>query len=388
MAKLFDWDERQRERTDIAVIGGGIVGLAAAYVLASRGKTVSVLERRTVGWEASGRTAAGVRQQGRDPREIALAMAAVRLWGTLDRELQGETGYRRDGNVFVAMSGEGMARLEAQGARERAMGLEVELLTAPQLRARVAAVSDRCVGGKYCATDGVAEPALVITSLARAAERAGARVHQGAEVLDFVVEDRRVVSILTERAEFRPDVTVLAAGPWTALLAARLGVSVPIVPVRSQLMQTEPVGPVCKEFVIARELGVYCRPAPGGTMLVGGDYLRDELDPRTAGEGARRQISVCVPALATAPIHRVWSGLLDVTPDEVPLIGPVPGLRDCFMAAGFSGHGFCLGPMAGRLVAEWVAAGEPSLSLQALSPARFAGDAARAGGSGNEPDAL
>lgn len=379
MSVLFDMDRRQTAEIEIAVIGGGIVGLAAAYFLASRGKSVAVLERRTFGWEASGRSAAGVRQQGRDPREIPLAMAAVRLWATLDRELQGETGYRRDGNVFVATTREGMAQLEEHEARERGLGLEVELLTAPQLRARVAAVSDRCVGGKYCATDGIAEPALVMTSLARAAGRGGAQLYPETEALDFVVEDRRVVSILTESLEFRPNVTVLAAGPWTPLLTARLGVPVPIVPVRSQVMQTEPIGPVCKEFVIARELGVYCRPAPGGTMLVGGECIRDEPDPRAAGETARQRISVCVPALGTAPIRRVWSGLLDVTPDEVPLIGPMPGVRDCFVAAGFSGHGFCLGPMAGQLVAEWIAVGEPSLPLHTLSPTRFLPETARAG---------
>lgn len=379
MRKLFDLDKREQTKTEVAVIGGGIVGLATAFFLAARGKSVAVLERRTVGWEASGRTAAGVRQQGREPAEIPLAMAAVRLWATLDQELHGETGYRRDGNVFVAMSREGMAHLEQQEARERALGLEVELLTAAQLRSRVPAVSDRCVGGKYCATDGIAEPALVMTSLARAAEGAGAQVYLGTEALDFVVEDRRVASIVTERAEFRPDVTVLAAGPWTALLTARLGAPVPITAVRSQVMQTYPIGPVCKEFLIARELGVYCRPASGGAMLVGGDHLRAEPDPRTAGEAARRQIGVCVPALGTAPIRRVWSGLLDVTPDEVPLVGPLPGLRGCFIAAGFSGHGFCLGPKVGQLVAEWIAAGEPSLPLHTLSPARFLPPGKRAG---------
>lgn len=371
MSKLFDMDKGESTEIEVAVIGGGIVGLATAYFLASRGKAVAVLERRTFGWEASGRSAAGVRQQGRQPAEIPLAMAAVRLWARLDQELHGETGYRRDGNVFVAMSREGMAQLEQQEARERAVGLDVEILTAAQLRSRVPAVSDRCVGGKYCPTDGIAEPALVMTSLARAAKDAGAQLYQGTEALDFVVEDRRVASIVTERAEFRPGVTVLAAGPWTSLLTARLGAPAPITAVRSQVMQTGPIGPVCKEFLIARELGVYCRPAPGGTMLVGGDFLRHEPDPRTAGEAARRQISVCVPALGTAPIRRVWSGLLDVTPDEVPLVGPMPGLRGCFIAAGFSGHGFCLGPMVGQLVAEWIAAGDPSLPLPSLSPARF-----------------
>jgi sarcosine oxidase, subunit beta len=368
---LFDLDGPEIRDTDVAVIGGGITGLATAFFLASQGMSVTVLERRTVGWEASGRSAAGVRQQGRDPREIPLAMAAVQLWATLDRALEGETGYRRDGNVFVAMSQEGMAQLEAQAERERALGLEVELLSAAPLRARVPVLSSRCVGGKYCPTDGVAEPALVMPTLARAVERAGGKLYAGTEALDFVVEDGRIASILTERAEFHPGVTVLAAGPWTALLTARLGLPAPITPIRSQLLQTDAIGPVCKEFVIERELGVYCRPAPGGTMLIGGECMRGEPDPRVAIETARQRIGACIPALEGVPIRRAWSGLLDVTPDEVPMIGSVPGLRDCFVAAGFSGHGFCLGPGAGRMLAEWITDGKPSLSLAPLSPARF-----------------
>ena len=371
MRALFDLDGPPVVETDVAVIGGGIVGLATAYFLASRRRAVTVLERRTVGWEASGRSAAGVRQQGRDPREIPLAMTAVDLWATLDRELNGETGYRRDGNVFVAMCREGMAHLEAQAERERALGLGVEMLSAKPLRARVPAVSERCVGGKYCPTDGIAEPALVVPTLARAVGRAGGLLHEGTEVLDFVVEDRRVVSILTERARFRPQVTVLAAGPWTALLTMRLGVPLPITPLRSQLIQTHPLGPVCKEFVISRELGVYCRPAPGGTMLIGGECMWGDPDLRTAGETARQRIGSCIPALEGAPIRRAWSGLLDMTPDELPMIGPAPGLRDCFIAAGFSGHGFCLGPGVGRVLADWIVDGHPSLPLDALSPARF-----------------
>jgi glycine/D-amino acid oxidase-like deaminating enzyme len=106
-------------------------------------------------------------------------------------------------------------------------------------------------------------------------------------------------------------------------------------------------------------------------MLIGGECMRGEPDPRVAGETARQRISACIPVLEEVPIGRAWSGLLDVTPDAVPMIGPVPGLRDCFVAAGFSGHGFCLGPGAGRMVAEWIADGKPSLPLDALSPARF-----------------
>ncbi len=379
MRTLFDLDGQQTSETDVAVIGGGIVGLATAFYLARRGRAVTVLERRTVGWEASGRTAAGVRQQGRDPRELPLAMAAVEVWGTLDQELQGHTGYRRGGNVFVAMSRDEMTRLEERAARERALGLGVEMLTAAQLRMRLPAVSDRCAGGKYCPTDGIAEPALVMPSLARAVEHAGGRVLAGTEALDFTVEDGRVASIVTDGVEVRPRVTVLAAGPWTPLLAMRLGVTLPITPVRSQLIRTGPAGAVCKEFLISRELGVYCRPASGGAMLIGGDVMRGETDPRAARESALRRISACIPALEGVPIERMWSGLLDVTPDEVAMIGPLPGFRDCFVAAGFSGHGFCLGPGVGRLVAEWIVDGKPSLSLHGLSPDRFGTQTAHAG---------
>ena len=99
--------------------------------------------------------------------------------------------------------------------------------------------------------------------------------------------------------------------------------------------------------------------------------MRGEADPRAARENALRRVSVCIPALEGVPIERMWSGLLDVTPDETAMIGPLPGFRDCFVAAGFSGHGFCLGPGVGRLVAEWIVDGKPSLSLHALSPDRF-----------------
>jgi sarcosine oxidase subunit beta len=379
MRVLFDLDRQQVMDTDVAVIGGGIVGLATAFFLARRGRTVTVLERRTFGWEASGRSAAGVRQQGRDLRELPLAMLAVELWGTLDQQLQGDTGYQRDGNVFIAMSQAGMAHLEEQAAHERSLGLEVEMLTGNQLRARVPAVADRCAGGKYCPTDGIAEPTLAIPALVRAVQQAGGRLCPGTEALDFVVEDRKVVSIVAGGAEVHPTMTVLAAGPWTALLAMRLGVTLPIVPIRSQLVRTARVGDVCKEFVICRELGVYCRPAPGGAMLIGGECMRGEADPRTASDEARRRIGTCIPALEGVPVERAWSGLLDVTPDEVAMIGPVPGLRDCFVAAGFSGHGFCLGPGAGRLIAEWIVDGKPSLPLHALSPARFQARPAHAG---------
>jgi sarcosine oxidase subunit beta len=374
---LFDLHPQEVVETDVAVIGGGIMGLATAYYLAKRGTQVAVLERRTFGCEASGRTAAGVRQQGRDPREIPLAKASVALWGSLAEELGAETHYRRSGNIYVALMEEELIGLRAAAEVEQSFGLRTEILGAQQLRKMVPVLSAQCVGGKYCPTDGMAEPAAVIPAFVNAAQRAGARLYPYTEAADFVVEDGRVGSILTEKIEFRPRVTVNAAGPWAPLLAMRAGIVLPIRPVRAQIVETETVGPLFKEFLIFEGADVYCRPTLGGTTYIGPlsgiaatDLAKPALPLATVPQ-VRKMIASLIPALEGVPIRRTWLGLLDVTPDVVPIIGPVPGLRDYIVAAGFSGHGFCLGPGVGQVLSELIVDGRPSVSLEAFSLTRF-----------------
>ncbi len=373
--KLFEMHPQEVVETDVAIIGGGIMGLATAYFLAKRNKRVAVLERRTLGWEGSGRTAGGVRQQGRDLRELPLAMASVALWAHLDEELGAPTHYRRGGNIWVARDERELADLQRVADQERSNGLEVEMVSRERLRKMVPALSDNCVGGKYCPTDGIAEPWAVIPAFANAAKRLEAELYPGTEALDFVVEDNRVVSILTERIEFRPQITVNVAGPWAALLAMRVGIMLSIQPIRALLLETEPVGPLFKEFLIFGE-EFYCRPSTERTILIGPlgwvmpRDLQKPADQTSAAFPVPERVTAIIPHLKGVSVVRSWSGLLDVTPDGVPIIGVLPELKDYIIAAGFSGHGFCLGPIVGKLLSEMIVDGRPSLSIEALSPSR------------------
>ena len=377
----FEAQSQKVVETEVAIIGGGIMGLASAYSLAKRGKQVALLERQSFGWEASGRSAGGVRQRGRDPRELPLAMASVSLWSDLEDELGAEIHYRRGGNISVALTDEELEILALAAAEEQSIGLTVKTLGREELRELVPALSDRCLGANYCPTDGYAEPEAVVSAYVGAAERAGVGMYPRTEVLDFTVEAGRVSSIFTEQIEFRPQVTVNAAGPWAHTLAMRVGLVVPLWPGRAQLVETEPVGPLFEQFLVFEGERVYCRPTLDGRVHYGSITWVSPADveyPPTLNPATDRAAGLAsvVPALEGVPVHRTWSGLLDMTPDGVPIIGSVPGLKDYVIAAGFCGHGFCLGPIVGKLLAEHIVDGCTSLPLDELSLTRFAAELA------------
>ena len=367
---------RKRLSVDALVTGGGIIGLATAYYLSKRGVKVAVLERRPFGFEASGRSAGGVRQQGRDTRELPLAIASVGLWDMLEKELGAPIHYRKCGNVIVALTEAEIPKLAAAAECEQDLGLRVDILSRRELVAKIPALSDRCVGGKYCPTDGIAEPSSVVQALAGAASQRGALLCPGAEALDFRVEGNCVTSVLTDETEFLPSVVVNAAGPWAPLIAMRVGIVLPIWPVRAQLAETGLVGTLFNEFVTFPGEEIYCRPTVDGRFHIG-PYAwvtpTDVENPSTLIPAASyvEKIWSLVPALKDVPIDRSWSGLLDATPDALPIIGPVPRLKNYFVAAGFSGHGFCLGPIVGQLLSELIVDGKASMSLDAFSLSRF-----------------
>lgn len=362
----------------IVIIGGGIMGCATAYYLAKRGIKALVLEKSTVAAAASGRNAGGVRAQCRDRRERALALASIPLWQALEEELGIPVGYRQDGNIRLASTPERMAQLRDEGEEELADGLVVELWDEATLRQRAPYLGDGFVGAKYCPIDGVADPVRATTAFAWAAQELGAIILSSVEAVEILRQGGQITGVVAQSSvgalEIETPIVLHAAGPWSASLAKSIGINIPLRPIRLAIGATAPVTPPFQSFLSSHDLGIAARPTLNGQIYVSGfgDSI-PTFSTDVTGQALAdfRAIDQMVPVLAGVPFVQAWAGILNVTPDELPILGPVAELAGYFVATGFSGHGFCLGPIVGKLMAEWIVEGEPLMNLDAFRLGRF-----------------
>lgn len=364
---------------DVVVIGGGIIGTAAAYFLARAGADVVVLDRDQEPSQASVRNGGGIRAQCRNHTERLLAMRSIELWHELQARTETSFEYRTAGNLRLALSTAALADLETEGQQEERDGLHTEVWPQAELRRRAPYLDHRFAGAKYCATDGHANPILATWMLVQEAGRAGARRLPGADVTAIETSGGQVAAVRGQHRSggFRIETpaVVHAAGPWTRRLAAGIGVDLPITPARNTMFVTQAVAPVLPEFVSSHEVGVYLRQAAQGHIHVGGVFTTAGTFDQSVPAGDLTRLARAVeilPALSAMKVLRSWAGTLDMTPDHLPVIGAVPEVAGYFAAAGFSGHGFCLGPAVGELLSNLVCAEPPRVDPAPLSPQRFA----------------
>jgi sarcosine oxidase subunit beta len=286
--------------------------------------------------------------------------------------------YVQGGNIRLATNEARMAQLTAEAEDELADGLAVEVWDRADLRRRAPYLSELFIGAKYCATDGIANPILATWAFAWAARRAGASLLTHTEAVGIEVQGGQVTAALARRRaeELKIETPMLihAGGPWTPQFSQELGLHIPVEPSRSVIGVTQPVSRLFPEFLSSHDVGIYARPARAGHIHVGGvGQHTDTFDQQVPADALSRlaKVALMLPALHNARFLRTWSGTLAMTPDRVAIIGPVEKVRGYFLATGFSGHGFCLGPIVGKLLSEWVVDGGPSMSLDELSLSRF-----------------
>jgi sarcosine oxidase subunit beta len=347
----------------IVIVGGGLMGLSAAFHLrrADPGAEVTVLERERVGAAASGASAAGVRVMGRDPAERALALASLARWPDLDRELEAPTGYRRGGGLRLALDDAAWRAAPAWVAEQRADGVPVELVDAAAARGLAPGVAPACRGGVHCAIDGQADAMATVRAFATAARRLGASIDEGAGARGLAVERGRVVAV--ERDDGRClacDAAIVAAGAWTAALLAPLGVRLPIETRPLQMLLTEPAPAGLAPVLGAFDHKLSLKQLDEGAYLIGGGWPARVIDHAAnryelleeSVQASLETARVVYPPLAGRALARGWAGLEAFTPDDLPMIGPIPGIEGLVIAAGFSGHGFALSPMIGDVLAR------------------------------------
>jgi sarcosine oxidase subunit beta len=376
---------------DVVIIGGGISGTAAAYELARHGARVVLLEQGDLASMASGWTLAGVRQSGRHPAELPLAMAAVERWAGLSDELGTDVEYRREGNLRLARNSEQVAEIEQVVATGRAQGLDLTFLPDNRAVREIApALAESIVAASFCPTDGHANPTKAVQAFAAAAERHGAVVRTGTTVTEIVADGGRIQGVRTTDGDIAADVVVVAAGVHSPALIAPLGIDLSLRFGVVGAIQTIPLPPVLAQVIGVAGADLAGRQQVDGRLRFTGSgrtwrhALTDvaasyELIQPSTGEiaGIVERVSAVLPAFAEAPIARIWGGLLDMTPDALPVIERTPQVDGLVLTAGFSGHGFCLGPVTGQIIRELVMDGEASLPIEPFKNDRFVTMSAR-----------
>jgi len=364
----------------VVVIGGGVVGCSIAYHLARRGVSdVLVVERDQVGAGSTSKAAGGIRAQFPTEVEIRFSQESRRVFERFEEEFGVDPAYRQIGYLFLVSDEADLRGFKARVALQQRLGVDVRIITPEDARALVPALRvDDLIAAVWGPEDGFAGPAEVTAGFAHRARDLGARILEGLEVTGLVLDQGRVRGVVTAHGTIATPVAVNAAGPTAARVGRLAGLDLPVHPRRRHIFFTDPFpeipGPI--PLTTDRGSGFYCRKELEAVLLSPGD-VQDIGDDRTAPvdwammEEAVRKAVHRLPLLERARIAGGWAGLRPLTPDDHAIIGPAPGIEGFFLAVGFGGHGFQHSPATGRLVAEWLVDGRPSMDLSLFDPARF-----------------
>jgi glycine/D-amino acid oxidase-like deaminating enzyme len=414
-------------RSDVIVVGGGIAGVSTALFLAQRGVSVTLCEKGRIGGEQSSRNWGWVRTMGRDPREIPLSIESLRLWRNMNAIVGAETGYREAGIVYLCDTHRDIEKHDAWLEHARPYQVDSRFLGPEEVDRLLPGSARPWAGALYTPSDGRAEPVKAAPAIAEGARRFGATILTGCAVRGLETQAGRVSAAVTEKGRIACGAVVLAGGAWSRLFCGNLGVKFPALKVLGSVMRTQPLegGPECavgaSDFGFRKRLdGGYTVARRGATeadivpdsfrlffdflpalrvqwkelrLRVGRRFLTewqvprkwslDEpspfervrvLDPEPAGsllEEARRNLSRAFPFFSNMVEAERWAGLIDVTPDAVPVISAVDAVPGFFIVSGLSGHGFGFGPGAGRLMADLVTGATPIVDPTTFRYSRF-----------------
>lgn len=368
------------------------MGTSVAFHLARRGITdVVLLEREPqLGAGSTGRNAGGVRHQFSHEANILLSIESIQFLERFEEEVGRPIDLHQDGYLFLLSSATAVEAFRAGVELQRRRGVDVEWLGPDEAGRRAPGVAvDGILAGTFCARDGIADPAGVTLGFAWAARAAGVEIARETEAIGIRTRGGRVVGVDTTRGSIDAPVVIDAAGPWAGRVARLAGLDLPVEPLRRHIFLAQPEGggswddaahwgrvPRSRVMVIDFETTLYFH-REGARLLFGmadpseqpgfDTSVRWDFLPEVIGAARRR-----LPALGDAEVTHAWAGLYEMTPDAMPVIGPVPALEGFYVVAGFSGHGFQHSPAAGRLVADLVAGRNPGFDLTPFAFERFA----------------
>ena len=365
---------------DIVIIGGGVMGASTAYHLALAGaKDVLLLERDPFfGQGATGRCAGGVRYQFSTEVNVQLSIASLAMIERFEEEIGQDPFYRKCGYFFVLTDQQDVDAFHRHVAMQNSLGIATQWMTSDEVRKRLPMMRfDDALAGTFHDKDGLADPNSIVMGYINRGRDLGVKPLTDVAVQEIEVQEGRVVSVRTNAGEVACGQVVNAAGPWAALVGAMAGVEIPITALRRQWVSTTalPDLPPDFPFVIDFAQSLYVHPEGEGVLTgmtntnekPGFDQNIDRDWELIALEAA----ALRMPMLENAGRMTGLAGLYEDTPDSHPIFGPTP-VEGFWLVAGFSGHGFMHGPIAGKLMAEFLLEGDASsVDVSMLDLARF-----------------
>ena len=412
---------------DVVVIGGGIVGVSSAWYLARRNVKVALCEKAEIACEQSSRNWGFIRKQGRHPSEIPLMIESLKRWHELVPQLDREIGFHAGGTLYLSDSPARHQFNLAWLEHAKAFDLDTRFLSPDELKALIPGIDKQTQGALFTPSDASAEPYLATPAIAERARATGALILTRCAVRGIDIEAGRVAGVVTEHGPIRASTVICAGGAWSGYFCRNLDIVFPHLKVISSVMATVPTEFLARQSIWSSGLGLRRRLDGGYNVACGGhascdltlDFLRfftkfypayrqskeqvslrigkrffremgrpskwslDSVTPfetervlapepdRKLLDKAYRLLGETLPPLKGIGISQRWAGMIDVTPDELPIISAVTGLPGLIISTGYSGHGFGIGPGAGQVTAELAMDIKPCVDLSAFSINRF-----------------
>jgi sarcosine oxidase subunit beta len=367
---------------DIAIIGGGIMGLSTAYELAKLSRLrIAVIERSYLVSGASGRNGGGVRMQWGNRGNVELMMRSIAICRGLAQELDINLWFRQGGYLFLARTRQDEARLVRNAELHRDLGAATELLTPQSAAERVAHLDVTGVRlASFNPDDGVVFPWPFVWGYAAQALKRGVTIRTHTAVTRVEPQPAGLVLELSSGEKIRATKVINATGAWSTELNRQLGIDLPNHPHRHEILSSEPLKPFLDPLVVDLSTGLYCSQSTRGEIVAGvtmpgegGTSLEVDLSSSLAFlHRVARALCAVFPMARDLKVLRQWAGPYDLTPDGDAIVGPSPNLPAFIQLCGFTGHGFMMAPAVGQLLARWLARGESHPMLGRWDPSRFA----------------
>lgn len=402
-------------RTDVVIIGAGIIGVTTAYFLAKRGLKVVICDKGRVACEQSGRNWGWVRKMGRDPAEIPLSLASADLWRKMNELVGKETGFRETGIFYLCKTEKEVSKYNNWMVHARTHGIDSKVLSSAELTDRLPTLNGKWQGALFTPSDGKAEPSLAAGAIATAATELGVEILEHTAVRGIELSGGRVGSVVTEHGEIKCSQTVVACGAWTRLFFGNMGIDFPQLKVVGSVIRTKPL-PGAPTYSVAGTDFAFRKRLDGGYTIAQKNANMVEIVPdsfrlffrflpafRSEGNEIRlrlsrrffdeaktptrwnmddvspfemtrtlnpapspgilkeglRNLTRAFPEFKSVEPVESWGCAIDVTPDAVPVIDEIESMPGLFVASGFSGHGFGIAPGAAHLMADLVAGAKP-----------------------------